>query len=431
MRIVIIGGSFAGIYAAMSLRKSCPDSEIILIEKQKKIGFIPSGINLFLKKEIGNQEQLYWTSKEELEALYAIDVQVRTEVVSLEIATKKLFIQNGRQISFDTLVIATGSSQQFRNVTNSSKICSVKELRLNASLEERMAKARKIAIIGAGQVGLELAEAMYLQKKDVHLYESRKNLLFRYFDPEMVEPLRQELLNKQIQLFLNEQVHSLVEEEQVIVVTDQKKESYDLVLLANHTRPEHRMFQEQLKLNEDGTIWVDDYLQTSAKDVYAIGDAIQATFQPTQEKMYVSLVNHAIRTAQVVSQTIGGNPKKDPGTYRAIGNHWFGYFLGSVGLTEEESIFYPQKIFKKYLVVQLTATRRQEAKIKVICDEKGHVLGAQLYSKEEIFYLLDRLTLAVEEGWTLKKMLEHEWFFQPEYRMPSQLIKVVDAIDED
>ena len=67
----------------------------------------------------------------------------------------------------------------------------------------------------------------------------------------------------------------------------------------------------------------------------------------------------------------------------------------------------------------------------MICDEKGHVLGAQLYSKEEIFYLLDRLTLAVEEGWTLKKMLEHEWFFQPEYRMPSQLIKVVDAIDED
>ena len=108
MRIVIIGGSFAGIYAAISLRKSCHDSEIILLEKQDKIGFIPSGLNLLLKKQFTSKEQLYWLTKEELQALYAIDVQVRTEVVSLEIATKTVFIQNGRQLTFDTLVIATG-----------------------------------------------------------------------------------------------------------------------------------------------------------------------------------------------------------------------------------------------------------------------------------------------------------------------------------
>lgn len=430
MRIVIIGGSFAGIYAAMSLRKSCPDSEIILLEKQEKIGFIPSGVNLFLKKEIARNEQLYWMTKEELEALYEIDVQVCAEVVSLEIATKKLFIQNGRQLSFDTLIIATGSNQQFRNVMTSSQIRSVKDTHLKETLEQKLEKAKKVAVVGAGQVGLELAEAMVRQKKDVHLYESRKTLLFRYFDPEMVEPLRKELIQKQIQLFFNEQVQSLDEKEQVMVTTDQRIESYDLVLLANHTRPDHHIWQEQLKLNEDGTIWVDEYLQTSAKDVYAIGDAIQVTFQPTQEKMYVSLVNNAIRTAQVVSQTIGGNPKKDPGTYRAIGNHWFGYFLGSVGLTEEESIFYPQSISKKYLIAQVSATKQQEIKIKVIFDENSHMLGAQLYSKEDIFYLLDRLTFAVEENWTLKKLLEHELFFQPEYRMPIQLIKVVDTINE-
>lgn len=262
------------------------------------------------------------------------------------------------------------------------------------------------------------------------MYESQKKLLFRYFDPEMVEPLKKELKKLNIPLFLNEQVQSLEENNQVSVITDQKSESYDLVLLANHTRPDHRMWQDQLKLNDDGTIWVDEYLQTSAKDIYAIGDAIQVTFQPTKEKMYVSLVNHAIRTAQVVSQTIGGTPKKDPGTYRPIGNHWFGYFLGSVGLTEEESIFYPQKVIKKYLTIRLSAIKPEKARIKVICDENQRLLGAQLYSKEDIFYLLDRLTLVVEEGWTLQRLLEHELFFQPEYRMPIQLLKVVDAINE-
>lgn len=70
MKSVIIGGSFAGIHAAMCLRKSCPDSEIVLLERQEKIGFIPSGINLFLKKEITKNEQLYWMTREELEKLY-------------------------------------------------------------------------------------------------------------------------------------------------------------------------------------------------------------------------------------------------------------------------------------------------------------------------------------------------------------------------
>lgn len=431
MRIVIIGGSFAGIYEAISLRKSCPDSEIILLEKQDKIGFIPSGLNLLLKKQLTSKEQLYWLTKEELQALYAIDVQVRTEVVSLEIATKTVFIQNGRQLTFDTLVIATGSSQQFKNGNKSTQIRSVKDIHLKESLEQSLAKAQKIAVIGAGQVGLELAEGLYHQQKEIHLYESRPTLLFRYFDSEMVEPLTHELLQRHIQLFLNEQVQTLEENEQVVIVTDQKTESYDLVLLANHTRPDHHLWQDQFKLNEDGTIWVDEYLQTSAKDIYAIGDAIQVTFQPTQEKMYVSLVNNALRTAQVVSQTISGKRTKDPGTYRAIGNHWFGYFLGSVGLTEEESIFYPQTVRKTYLLARLAATNSETAKIKVMCNEKGQLLGAQLRSREEIFDLLDRFTLAIEEGWTLEKLFERELFFQPEYRLPLQLIKVVDTLDED
>ncbi|OJG83297.1 hypothetical protein RV14_GL001655 [Enterococcus ratti] len=376
MRIIIIGGSFAGIYAAISLRKSCPDSEIVLLEKQANIGFIPSGINLFLKEKLTKTSQLYWMSTEELEALYNIDVQLHTEVVALGIKTKKLFIKDGRQLSFDILVIATGSSQQFKKVINNTHICSVKEIHLKESLEQSLKKANKIAVVGAGQVGLELAEGLYQQKKEIHLYESHKTLLFRYFDSEMIEPLKKELIKRNIPVWLNEQVQSLmVEEQKAIVETDKRSEKYDLVLLANHTRPDYRMWQDQLKLNDDGTIWVDEYLQTSVKDIYAIGDAIQVTFQPTKEKMYVSLVSNAIRTAQVVSQTISGTPKKDSGTYRAIGNYWFGHFLGSVGLTEEESIFYLQPVIKKYLVTQLSATKCQEAKIKVICNEKGQLLG--------------------------------------------------------
>lgn len=98
-------------------------------------------------------------------AIWGVSVQTQTEVVSLELSTKKLFIQNGRSFSFDTLIIATGSNQQFKNVLKSTHIRSVKETHLRTSLEQSLEKAEKVAVIGAGQVGLELAESLYQQKK--------------------------------------------------------------------------------------------------------------------------------------------------------------------------------------------------------------------------------------------------------------------------
>ena len=159
MRVVIVGGSFAGIHTAMALRKHCPDSEIILIEKQAKIGFIPSGINLLLKKEITEEKQLYWMTKEKMEAFYNVDVRINTEVASLGTTTNTLILQNGGQLTFDHLVIATGSNQQFKTIsTESELIRSVRDAHLKEPLEEKIAQAQKVAIVGAGQVGIELAE---------------------------------------------------------------------------------------------------------------------------------------------------------------------------------------------------------------------------------------------------------------------------------
>ncbi|MEN2297175.1 pyridine nucleotide-disulfide oxidoreductase, partial [Enterococcus faecalis] len=83
--------------------------------------------------------------------------------------------------------------------------------------------------------------------------------------------------------------------------------------------------------------------------------------------------------------------------YRPVGNQWFGYFLGSVGLTEEESIFYPQKIETGYVDYKLTAINQSKVKLKFLFDSEKKILGAQLQSKKEMFHLLDQLTIAVKE----------------------------------
>ncbi len=373
MNIVIVGGSFAGIHAAIYLRQLIPTSEIYLIEKQSKLGWIPSGFNLIVKGKVTSEKQLFWITKEELIDRYRIHVYTEKTVIGLE--EKKVVLAGGDKLDFDCLILATGSNQNFRNVPAEARfIHPVKKIQNIAALQQKIMDAKKIAIIGAGQAGIEIAEGLASGKTQIHLYESRKSILFRYLDPEMTEPLVKEMKNQGISLFLEEQVVSLSENETAIVETERRRENYDLVLLANHSRPNNQMWEEQLTLNDDGTIWVDDYLQTSQKDVYAIGDAIQVTFRPTNEKMYVSLVNNAVRTARNVSKTISGSATKDQGTYRPVGNQWFGYFLGSVGMTEEESIFYPQKIETGYAEYKLAAINQSKVKVKFLFDSEKRFL---------------------------------------------------------
>ncbi len=193
------------------------------------------------------------------------------------------------------------------------------------------------------------------------------------------------------------------------------------------------MWEEQLTLNDDGTIWVDDYLQTSQKDVYAIGDAIQVTFRPTNEKMYVSLVNNAVRTARNVSKTISGSATKDQGTYPTSRQSVVWLFLRKRRYDRRRKHFYPQKIETGYAEYKLAAINQSKVKIKFLFDsEKKKILGAQLQSRKEMFHLLDQLTIAVEEGWTFEQLEEHELFFQPEYRVPDMVwSKVANTAYED
>ncbi|KKJ71748.1 pyridine nucleotide-disulfide oxidoreductase, partial [Enterococcus faecium MRSN 4777] len=250
MNIVIVGGSFAGIHAAIYLRQLMPTSEIYLIEKQSKLGWIPSGFNLILKGKVTSEKQLSWITKEELTDRYRIHVYTEKTVIGLK--EKKVVLAGGKKLDFDRLILATGSNQKFRNISaESTLIHPVKKIQNVTALQQKIMNAKKIAIIGAGQAGIEIAEGLASRKKQIHLYESRKSILFRYLDPEMTEPLVKEMKNQGLSLFLEEQVVSLTENETAIVETEKRKENYDLVLLANHSRPDNQMWEEQLTLNDD------------------------------------------------------------------------------------------------------------------------------------------------------------------------------------
>ncbi|MGM0215250.1 FAD-dependent oxidoreductase [Enterococcus sp. AZ109] len=427
MKIVIIGGSFAGIQGAITSREYYPEAEIVLLEKQPEIGYIPGSLALFLQGKVNALDQLHWRTAEELRNDYQIDVRCNQQVVALE-AENQIRLDTNETVPFDRLIVATGSGQFSRYSLKDPQEPQARIVRFKTRSEaqllvDQLPTVAKIAIIGAGQVGLELAEGLAIIGKQVHLFESNSQLLFRYLDEEMTEPLVKAVEAKGVVLQLNTFVEELVETEEVVTLTTaEKQEEFDLVLIATSVRPDNSLWENALTLNDDGTIWVDQWMQTSRTNVFAVGDAVQVIFRPTGESMYSSLVNNALRTAKVAAVNLAGPKQEDQGTLRTVGNQLFGYYVGSTGLTESEGIFYPTKITSQVAELSVSLLSPEKQRVKLIFDnETEQLLGAQIVSPAPVLEKINQLAEAIRLKQTKTSLRQSEEYFHPALNLPETL----------
>lgn len=419
MRVIIVGGSFGGVQAALDIKRIEPETEVLLIEKQPELGFVPGSLALILKRKAASLDELYWVTQAKLEKL---GIQVKTGVSCTGLLPEDhIRLSTGEKLCFDRLVIATGSQQSFQqNKTRSGRIKTCKNKQDVTEIVAQLDELTSVAIIGGGHVGLELADALSQTKKQVHLFESDSMVMGHYFDAEMLQPLetaiRQSTVNLYTETFVDEVKE--MDEGKVTLFFNETNLEVDLVLLANSTRPDNHIWQD-LDRDDDGTLKVNEYLQTSHPNIYAIGDAIKVKFQLTDEKIYISLVANAIRTAKIASQTITGTLTSDPGTVRVSGNQWFGYFVGSVGLLEKEALLYPERIRIKQLELPAAVVSQEKINVKVIWNaETACLLGAQLVSKQLDFALLDQFASAIQQQQTIHEFMLLERFFHPAFRFP-------------
>lgn len=421
MRIVIVGASFAGIHTALQIRRKDPQAEILLIEKDE-VGFIPGSVSLLLQEKATSLTEVNWIDAKQLEEN---DIRLICGFCTGMTGEQEIKLADGQTITFDKLVIATGSGQSSRYIKEKpTQVYSIKSRKDADELLKALPQLQKIAIIGAGQVGLELAEGLVLKQKEVHLFESQPSILYRYLDEEMSLPVVETMQKRGVHLHLNTMITGITEEKNVILrQADGGAHEFDALILANSTRPDNHIWQDTLRLNDDDTVWVDEHLETSVKDVYAVGDAIQVSFKPTGEKMYVSLVNNAMRTAEIVAENILGNTIKDEGTLRTIGNQIFGYYIGSTGLTETEGIFYPGSFYTVVVEAPLTAIRPSvKLKAKLLFDQDtDQIIGAQLLSQGSVFDWLNGCSQAITGKLTRAQLSTQEFFFHPEFRFPETI----------
>lgn len=442
MDIVIVGGSYAGITAALSARKKFPQGVITLLEKKQELGFTPGALNLVLNQQLAKLADGFFMTVAQLEAA-GIKLKLGAEVVGLDTTLQEVCYRTGttsQTLTYDKLILATGSKQDSSIIKGieTKRLVKFKSLAKGEASLALIKASQTFAVVGAGQVGIEMADSLVKQGKQVQVIESMGSILGRYFDSEMVAPLLTRMKERGVSFSLNESVREIVETAEGLVLKTQRADfSAEAAVFGVNVKPNLAYLKDELVLHSDQSLVVDDYLQTSAPNVFGIGDCIQTKSSLAGESFYVALANNAIRTGQLVVENLIAPRLKFKGSLRTVATKVFDYYIASTGMTEAESIFYDEAIAVHHVSQKLGMF--QETNIvhgKLIYNRQtGKVLGAQLLSEGNILEKINTLALGIQTGVTVSDLAQKDYFFHPAWsaylELTNQLGFVKEPRDED
>lgn len=430
MTIIIIGASFSGITAALAARKKYPTAKIILIDKKHEIGYLPSGLTLYLTGQLPSLEAATFITPSELHD-QNITLLLETEVLNIKSLQQLITSRHDTKevsLSYDKLIIATGANQMRHALSPSDKLLQTKSLAASQRALGQLKDSQDIAIIGGSQVGLEMAHALALHGKTLTIFEAMDSLLLKYFDKEMLAPFLFDLQAHGINIRLNEVVTSCLDDmDKLKVTTTSGSYQFDTAVLGLSLFPRLSFLDEGIACHADQTIQVDDFLQTTAPNIFAIGDCVQLPHSLDSQKSHVPLASNAIRTAELVVENLESPRIPFRGSLRTIGTFLFDYYLASTGITATEAIFYDDEIATWTTVVPTQlGSNPTTATCKIIYHpETLVVLGAQIISKAPILEKINTLALAIQVGLTLPELRQKDYFFHPAF---TPLLDITNAI---
>ncbi|WP_034993426.1 FAD-dependent oxidoreductase [Liquorilactobacillus vini] len=426
MRIVIIGGVAGGMSAATRLRRLSEENEIIVLEKGPFVSFANCGLPYYLGGEITDWQQLVLKTPADLHQRFNLDVRINHRVTAVDLTQQKLTIKTPdgiKQLHYDRLLLSPGASpivprmpgvdltqQQFvlRGIPDLKKI--VTALKQN--------NLKKIAVIGGGAIGIEVTEALLRQGDQVSLIEAQDQILAP-FDLEMTAPLTAELRKHGAKLHLASKVTRILADNTLVLENNQQVAS-QAIIFALGVRPDTAIFQQAgLKTAVDGSLLVDEHYQTSAENVYAVGDAILTKNQLTQQAQPFRLASPANRQGRQVADAIMGLKRKNQGNIGTSIVRVFSQAAAQTGLNEKQL----KKMGRNYRCLHLRGNSHvtyfpgaAAIKLKLLFDsENGAILGAQATGQSGIARRIDVLATAIKGHLTVNDLPELELSYSPPF----------------
>lgn len=435
-KVVIVGTNHAGIAAANTLLDNYPDQEVIMIDRNTNLSYLGCGTALWVGRQIDSYKDLFYTSKEQLEAKGAT-VKLNTEVQNIDFNNKTvscidLNTKQNSEISYDKLILATGSRPITPKIANSdlAGIHFLKLFQEGQAVDRDLAldQVKRVAVIGAGYIGVEIAEAIQRRGKEVLLFDAAKTSLSSYYDPEFATLMDQNLKAHNIECHFGELLTAYHGQNRVEAIsTDKGKYQVDLVINAIGFLPNAKFGQGHLEFFSNGAYLVDKYQQTSDPAVYAIGDCATLYSNALQATSYIALASNAVRSGIVAAHNLV-NPQSlpSPGVQGSNGIAIYDLKLVSTGL----SLTAATKAGLKAQVTDFEDWQKPifikdnyQVKIHIVFEKNSRrIIGAQLASKEDISGIIHMFSLAIQQQLTIDQLKLLDLFFLPHFNQPYNYI---------
>lgn len=443
MKYIIIGGVAGGATAAARLRRVDEKSDILLLEKGKYISYANCGLPYYIGGVIDEREKLLVQTPASFGQRFRVDVRVENEVIAIHPQNKTITVRtvDGGEYeeTYDKLLLSPGATPvrpplegidsegifTLRNVEDTDRIKSY--------LTEHAVK--RAVVVGAGFIGLEMAENLHHAGVSVSVVEMG-NQVMAPIDFSMAAPVHQHLAQKGVSLYLEEGVTHFQRTEQGITVflKSGKTISADMVLLSIGVRPATALAKDAgLKIGEAGGIWVNEYLETSEKDIYAVGDAIEYPHPLTGKPWLNYLANPANRQGRIVADNmVFGNKVSYEGaigtsiakvfdmTVASTGlaakrlKQWEMEYQSSVTHSASHAGYYPDAL---PLTLKLT-----------FHPVTGKLYGAQCIGYEGVDKRIDQIAGLIKRGGTVYDLMETEHTYAPPFSSAKDPIAIAGYV---
>ena len=405
MKVCIVGGGGGASNAANVIHQLDKEAQIDIFTKRSNIGIQPCEIPFVLNGFLPSWDDTF-VFREKFYTERNINVHLNTEVTEI-IRDKKLLIAGGQSYYYDKAILDLGALPTIPpipGIDGQNEFVLSTNMETAKVLEEAIPRYSSAAIIGVGQIALEVAGILKSKNYDkIYLLARADRLLRAYLDKDMAERIEGRVSGMGIELILSAKINSVTSRNgKKIVSLPEHELEVDFIFLGTGSAPNVELAQKAgIEIGESGAIAVNEYLQTNDPDIYAIGDCMENRDRIIGQKRRYQTATVGATAGRVAARNLVlGNVLPYQGTVMSFVTEVFGYQVGTVGLTESYAREQGLDIVSN---ITSTATRRRPfggkpIHIKLVADRKSKTLvGAQIISEELVAARIDRLAVAVAE----------------------------------
>lgn len=444
MKVIIIGGVAAGMSAAAKFKRLSPNDDVIVYEKGDIVSFGACGLPYYVGGFFEDSQEMIARTPEQFRES-GVEIHTKHEVIDGDFSNKKVKVKNLitdeiLEENYDKLMIASGARAIIPPIKNIDleNVVTLKSMDDGDKLRELMAKDeyKKVAIIGAGFIGLEAVEAAKHRGKEVTVIQLQDRVLQEVFDKDITDLLEEELRDKGINLLLSETVVELIGEGKVSKVkTDKREIDADIVILATGVKPNTDFLKaDEIKMLRNGAIVVDSYGRTSVEDVYSAGDCATINNLITGKESYVPLATGANKLGRIVGENLAGQNNSFQGSMSSSCIKVMDMEAARTGLSEKEVLNLGFN-YKTKFITDMNQTSyypgRERIYVKLIYDAHTKViLGGQVAGYKDAVQRCNVLAACIYAKMTTEQLGMLDLCYSPPFSRTWDVLNVAGNVSK-